>query len=173
MNRGLGLGKLLQIGCGVGLCVALVLGIGYAYRQVATDLDLGPGSNPWTWHLLLEREFFREIRLDDQLEEARRRMVIKSWVEEQLIAQRITLLEAAHRFRDLSTADPHFMTRLRRHFPSQSDEESLCRHVLQHVGESLSKRPSQAAVVLPRLEAELCELLHRYDAVRLLPTVVD
>ncbi|MCI0456651.1 MAG: hypothetical protein L0Z62_06690, partial [Gemmataceae bacterium] len=81
MNRLSGLAKLLQITFGAGLYVALVLGIGYAYRQAATDFELGWGSALWTVHHVMERELQRETQLEDRSEDMRRRHAAKEWVK--------------------------------------------------------------------------------------------
>ncbi len=170
MNRLSGLAKLLQIAFGAGLCVALVMGIGYAYQHAATDFELGWGSSLWTLHGLMEGELQRETQLEDRIEDTRRRLAAKEWVKQELIAQRMTLLEAAAQFRDLSKSQPRYLDQIRRAYPSRSDEESLCRNVIAHVRVTLHKEPTRAAVVLARLEAELREILQRYDTSPLQPT---
>ncbi len=170
MNRLSGLAKLLQITFGAGLYVALVLGIGYAYRQAATDFELGWGSALWTVHHVMERELQRETQLEDRSEDMRRRHAAKEWVKQELIAQRMTLWEAASHFRDLSKSEPWYLEQIRKAYPGRSDEESLCRNVIAYVRVALTREPARAAVVLARLEAELRELMEGYDTSPLQPT---
>ena len=163
------LAKLVQIFCGVGLCLAFLLDISQIYRNVPVDLDWGRGNTLWTMQNLLEAELNREKQLEDQLDFARHRLAIETWVVDEVIAERMTLREAAAHFRALNASEPRHLERMRATYPGQSAEESICRNVLAHVRGALYKQPSRQVVVLARLEGELRELVNRYDTVGLQP----
>ena len=78
-----------------------------------------------------------------------------------LIERRLTLLDAAERFRDLDEASPDFKwEQFCQVFPGGSDEERHARHVIAVARCQLSD-PRQARAVVARLETELGEALGR------------
>lgn len=82
-------------------------------------------------------------------------------IARELLAGRLTLLEAAERFRDLAEANPEFSWEgFRSRFPGASDDERHARHVIYAVGME-GDDPGRARVVVARLEAELSEALRR------------
>jgi hypothetical protein len=119
------------------------------------------GLNLREWlrvRLQLEEELRREEILDRQAQRIMQCLEGKTWVVEDLGAHRLTLLEAAARFRDLSdTAPGCYLEWSRRHDPGQTDEERWCRQVIRFVRGHYPERPS-----LPdEFEAELAEHLAR------------
>jgi hypothetical protein len=89
-----------------------------------------------------------------------RRHVEKQRLAGEVLAGRLTLLEAAARFRDLDdqprTAGGEA---LRSTYPGASDEECQCRAVLQYVRVVLPDWPGAHPAAVKRLEAELRDLL--------------
>jgi hypothetical protein len=74
-----------------------------------------------------------------------------------LVARRLTLREAAARFRDLAQDTPDYpWYLLRASFPGPTDDERFCHQVIRHVQSYVSVvRPDEEAEVVARLEAEL------------------
>jgi hypothetical protein len=90
-------------------------------------------------------------------------------------AGRLTLLEAAAAFRDLNRQWPPFdWDRWRRilhyRYPGVSDEEALCRQVIDCTRTKLWEKQEEAEKAVRRLEAELDEHL-RHGTLRLPPVV--
>jgi hypothetical protein len=96
-----------------------------------------------------------------------RRWSAKERVMADLFARRITLLEAAARFRDLHLTAPPFdwsTWRMIMHdrFPNAADDdECMCRHVIDAMDARFSEFSEEAPSVLARLEAELNDHLRR------------
>jgi hypothetical protein len=106
--------------------------------------------------------------LDLQLLGWKQRGEARDEVVRDLQARRITLLEAAARFRQLDHTKPDFnWEAFRQCHPGRCDDERHCRHVIAWAKSALSTRPSEAAELVARLEAELQEHLRRDGAVRL------
>jgi hypothetical protein len=81
-----------------------------------------------------------------------------------VIAGRLSLLEAAARFRDLDEQPPAARREvLRCAYPGASDDECRCRAVLQYVWVEARDRPGADPAVAKRLEAELRGLLGHGD----------
>jgi hypothetical protein len=105
----------------------------------------------------LQAEVKRAEALDVQLARSRRRLAHRDEIARAAASGRLTLREAAARFRELSERMPGFdpvvfqMTT-----PGGSDEERYCRAVIIHVRRVLPDGPAEAAA---RLEAELREHL--------------
>jgi hypothetical protein len=83
-----------------------------------------------------------------------------------VIAGRLTLLEAAARFRDLNAETPAFED-CNRIYPGNSPEERFCRLVIDQVESEMEEEPEQAAELRRRLEAELRQHLGSGGAIRL------
>jgi hypothetical protein len=78
----------------------------------------------------------------------------KHKVASEVVAGRLTLPQAADRFRELRTE----LAATHEDGPSlsgQDDEESLCRHVIDWVATSLREEPERAGKVVARLEDDL------------------
>jgi hypothetical protein len=90
----------------------------------------------------------------------------KRAVVTELLADRLTLMEAAARFRELDAGMPETRDRLLQAYPGVSYEEALCRQVIELArGELEVRAPEQVKRVVARLEAELqafleCEAGH-------------
>jgi hypothetical protein len=75
---------------------------------------------------------------------------------EDVVAGRMTLLQAADQFKGLNERHPESMTAVRFTYDGGTDEERLCRQVIAGVQGLLDDRPpSEAAPIIARLEAEL------------------
>jgi hypothetical protein len=100
----------------------------------------------------------------------RDRIVAKGEVTRELLAGRITLLQAARRFRDLNDSPIAYPSMFWRRYPGRSDGEKLCREVLRWVEAYLKDLPgSQSPIRLRQLEQELAENLRRNGGVVVLP----
>jgi hypothetical protein len=90
----------------------------------------------------------------------------KRAVVTELLADRLTLMEAAARFRELDADMPETRDRLLQAYPGVPYEVVLCRQVIGHArGELEVRAPEQVKRVVARLEAELqayleCETNH-------------
>src|SRR5262249_38781911 len=71
--------------------------------------------------------------LQERVEMNYRRILAKDEVLTALLAGRLTLLEAAARFRDLNAGLPELRERLLQQFPGGSYELALCRDVIERV----------------------------------------
>jgi hypothetical protein len=94
------------------------------------------------------------------------RFSAKERVKIDLLARRISLLEAAARFRDLQLRGPPFDWRMwriimRNRFPNASEDECMCRCVLDSMDMMFSEGSLEALLVMGRLEAELHDHLRR------------
>jgi hypothetical protein len=91
-----------------------------------------------------------------------RRAAAKQRLAVEVIEGRLSLVEAATRFRDLDEQPPPFHWQaFRDAFPGASDDERHCRQVLNYVWGELQDRPDADPALLGRLEAELQDLLAR------------
>jgi hypothetical protein len=151
---------------GVAILATLGAGIGILYRFATAD-----GSLDWVHPLGLQQwltdERNREAQLDEAVGEAYRRVLGKQRVRLALIAGRITLFEAAARYRDLDAGQANSRTRLRASYPGSSDEERICRSLIAHVKHTLEGQRKDPNPVVASLEAELHEHLQRHGTVRL------
>src|SRR5262249_33796987 len=118
-------------------------------------------------HVLVEQQR-RADELEDQLADAVRRSEATEAAVKEVIAGRLTLREAAARFRALAKENPDFQWEtFRRTYPGASDEERHCRQVIDAAQKALGYEPDEAAEVVTRLEAELREHLERDGTIRL------
>jgi hypothetical protein len=84
------------------------------------------------------------------------RVQAKRAVVTELLADRLTLGEAAARFRELDADMPETRDRLVQHYPGVPYEVAMCRQVIEQARSVLRVRaPEQVERVVARLEAEL------------------
>ena len=104
-----------------------------------------------------------EERWRGQLERAQRRIRAKRAAVLELLAQRLTLRQAAARFQELDAGKPErALAPWRAACPGNTDEERYCWTVLRFVGPEVRDDPVRAGAVRQRLEAELpCHLRRR------------
>jgi hypothetical protein len=104
----------------------------------------------------------RHAELIDERDGAVRRLLGKNRVVTDLSFGRLTLLEAARRFRDLNVASPNFAwDRFRKTYGGHSNEEHHCREVICRVRYMAPDLKGQPEVLVERLEAELRHHLAR------------
>jgi hypothetical protein len=124
------------------------------------------GLDGWDVPTLLD-VISREARLAEQLDEHERatwrRMALKDEVAADAIAGRLTLFEAAARFRDLDADAPEaYRGAWRRSMAGDSDPERYCRQVIGYAAAVLQD-PTGEAAVLQDLTAQLDQALARGD----------
>jgi hypothetical protein len=103
----------------------------------------------------LEDAHQAEDELDSRLAAAQRRLETKQGILEELVAGRITLLQAGARFQALDRANPDFAWAMfRRFYQGNTDAERHCQQVIAHIG-SVVTDTSMAAAVRERLEEDL------------------
>ncbi len=109
------------------------------------------------WNVCSDQGLYWGDELDHRLAVTRISSQARSRVAQELIAGRLTLFEAAERFRELSVADPHYnWAAFRFAYQCPTDEERFCRHVIVVVKSELVDRdPAAAIAVAKRLEREL------------------
>jgi WD40 repeat protein len=137
------------------------LGLGkLAHKMVGvrgTDWWAVPGTGDG-----LDPDARRGRQNDEQCRAIRRRIEAKNRLAAEVIDGRLTLLEAAARFRDLDREPPPFdRDAFRCSYPGASDDELLCREVIFFVRVEQRRRPGTDAGIVARLEAELNERLGR------------
>jgi hypothetical protein len=95
-------------------------------------------------------------QLDDDLERAMQRHEAKQAIVAEVIADRLTQLEAAAQFRDLNATWPRASHWLQQQYPGVPYELALCRQIIDQVCIELRQRdPEQCHCIVTRLEAEL------------------
>jgi hypothetical protein len=134
------------------LATSTVLAVGSpgAFRWLRLDFDRLPAL---VERLLYERE--RKERLAEQDAQVQARMASKRQLLLDLAAGRLSLAQAAARYRALSRGIPEVWDAVREVAPSGSSEEGLCRFVIQCVETEIDFEPGQRERVLCRLNAEL------------------
>jgi hypothetical protein len=145
--------------------VAAITGLGL--RQPAADFaEVGSSRRP---ALLWNDDVVRGQELDDQLKQVLLRSDAKDAVVADLIDGRLTLFEAAARFRAVNESNPQAEQWLTG-FPlgDQPYETALCRSVIRRVEVELRPRGSKLGHgIVARLEAQLADHLKRHGSVRL------
>lgn len=100
--------------------------------------------------------------LQAEIDRAQERGVAKRAVVHELLAERLTLHQAAARFQELdATVPPTQLAHWRENCLGDTDEERYCWTVVRYVGTDLLDRPQQARAVRQRLERELPNHLRR------------
>jgi hypothetical protein len=101
----------------------------------------------------------RGEELADQEVRLHSRLRGKERVARDLAQGRLTLTQAAARFRELSAGTPEVQDAIDRVFRSGSEGEKLCRYVILWTERALEESPETARATGERLRAELDELL--------------
>lgn len=139
-------------------CTCLcALGIGLETAQWHASVEAGSASEGApAWQGTVEDLRALERELDEKSAGVLRRVVEKQRLAHEVCEGRMTLLEAAARFRDLNTMPPAFRAEyLTTAFAGGSEAERLCRHVLAFVRAELPLAASQAEEMTARFEAVL------------------
>ena len=116
------------------------------------------------WHQKIDEG----LQLDDDLERSIRRHEAKEAIIAGVIADRLTLLEAAAQFRDLNATWPQASHWLQQRYPGVPYELALCRQIIDQVCIELRQcGPEQCDRIVTRLEAELQSQLECETGLRL------
>jgi hypothetical protein len=143
--------SLLVLSVGAGLCL---LRPGWL---AAVGLDFGDVGATMSGYT---DELERGRGLDEAREEILGRVKGRERVVQEAIDRRLTLVEAAARFRELDRADPSFLwDSFRVLRPGASDEERQCQSVIEWVSGMLVNDPGRARAESRRLEEELQAVL--------------
>jgi hypothetical protein len=142
---------LFRFAVGAGLLSAVVAAGGHSCPRWSGRA----GLNLTEWLELrhqLENERRREIILSHQTQQVAQSLIAKTQVLEEVRNDRLTLLEAAARFRKLScpTGDES-LDWFRQLYPGQTDEERWCRQVIRF----LRGHSPEAWPLADRFDAEL------------------
>jgi len=139
--------------------ICLVAAGGLCFHRFACDMpsaeDAGPHPRPVTLGEYLEG-LALSTDLQARLESTQRRVQARDAVVTELLAGRLTLLEAAARFGELNAGMPETRDRVMRAYPGAPYRVALCRQVIEQARSVLLVRaPEQVERVVARLEAEL------------------
>jgi hypothetical protein len=149
-------GRLLAFGCSA--LLGVVLYSGFLVHGLAAEASAPAAAEPAR---TAETE---SEKLDSQLQEVSRRLYGKEHVAAEVARGRLTLLEAAARFRDLNAELPGFQReQFRSVYPGRSDDERHCWQVIRFVRTELQDVPNAVPRVVGRLEAELQARVDRGD----------
>jgi hypothetical protein len=99
----------------------------------------------------------RTAQLDEIIEANARRAALKLQAVEDLLAGRIGLAQAVARFEEAQRGTGEYEGLRSEFYASRTPWERRCREVLQYVRMYLADDPTEAARVLPWLEAEFEE----------------
>lgn len=137
----------------VALAVILVSSVAFLTRpQILGDAGLDFWSLPGLQREIDEiEESSEELGLES--ETAQRRIAIKDQIIVDLADGQIDLLQAATLFRNLESGHDDYFAVLRFKYADMSDDERLCRNVLDYAATSLAHEPT-AVAIMARLNAE-------------------
>ncbi|HKI33340.1 MAG TPA: hypothetical protein VKA46_15915 [Gemmataceae bacterium] len=108
--------------------------------------------------------------MDPRLDAAAARMAAKEQTTQDLLAGRLTLLQAAARFRAHNASPPRLAADLADHIAGATEEERLCRQVIGWAkGAAATTSPGAGERTRQRLEAELAGLLAQNNGIIRLP----
>jgi hypothetical protein len=154
-----------QAGSGF-LCFALAVSSLAAALALFPGLAAAVGLDLWNVPAALDalgRGAEQRRRLDEAMRAVQVRTALKAETAEDLVAGRLTLPEAAARFRRLDAGTPEeYRHGWRLLAQGTSDDERYCRQVIAHVGMLVLGR-DDAADVLAGLNKQLEEALARGD----------
>jgi hypothetical protein len=141
--------------------IAILLGLS---ALSAAYLTGGATALHWAQSTLEEQPALGDsIARAEQLEVERTfllgRIEVKRQLAAEVVARRLTLAEAARRFRILHQQATIHLTMPEPVPPNPSEEEEFCREVLGYVEDALTSRPDEADAVRTWLEEELWDHL--------------
>src|SRR5262249_23106359 len=158
---------LVRLLVGGGAAILLLIAVAYLSSNGPDPGAADEGGEPSFWDEAQQEQIRRE-ELDARLADAVRRAEVTVATVEGVIAGRLTLREAAARYRALARGNPDFpWETFHRTYAGASEEERFCRQVIDAVQKELRDQPDEAARVVARLVAELEELLERDGIIRL------
>jgi len=147
----------------IGLAAIVALHFRHPSPEEADNRTLLEPVVPWNDAVILGQE------LEDQAKCAHQRCVAKDALALEVIAGRLTLFEAAAKFRTINKSNPqaeHWLSRYQ--YRDEPYELALCRSVIRRVELELEARALGAEDnTVDRLEAELAEHLRRHGRVSL------
>jgi hypothetical protein len=151
-----------------------ILVLAAALLNLGMNLFLNRVSEVWNPRdrhgkpISLVGEHKKRVRLDQQIAKAMDRIAFKEKIVSSVLAGEMTLFEAAAGFAEADAAFPEDLDPLHA-FSGASEEEKLCRLVIEWVVKSAADERSadETALLRTKLEAELQEHLDRYDMVKL------
>jgi len=104
---------------------------------------------------MLDREATRTEELSRRQHHSNERILAKDRIARDLIAGRMSLAEAARRFGALPHAPAPLREQLRADYVGASEEECMCRHVIEWACQLTRNQPGEAEALRRRLEEEL------------------
>jgi len=158
----------LRFSVSVVLLIALAGGLAYAQPAWLADLGLDFWNLP-ALERALAHEHQRQEKLKQESEQLQEKAQRRSEVIQELVAERISLAEAAARIRDL--CEPFYLEQALSalEIPGRTENERLCRLAIYWAGAILRDSPAQAARVQARLEGQLGEELRTNNGQIVLP----
>jgi hypothetical protein len=143
----------------------------FCFIRAACAVATDEGSDPYTLIAPLsglDQKIKEAEWLDDELQRSMKRHEAKEAVVVDVMAGRLTLLEAAAQFRSLNAEWPLARHWLEQRFPELLYEEALCHDVIERV-RSLCRleAPEQAECMAACLMTELRRLLDSEDGLHL------
>jgi hypothetical protein len=150
-------GWVLAFGCSALLAVVLYSGLLVRGMEAGRDAAAERGGTDETPSPTDEKEEAADRAV-------RGRLDIKDRLTADVAEGRLSLLEAAARFRDLNREWSTFqLEAFRETWPGRSDDERYCRQIIYMVRAKLRDRPAEGLAVVVRLQAELRHRLRRGD----------
>jgi hypothetical protein len=151
----------------LGLLSACLMGLAHVqprwYRSLGLDWEQLAEARR-----VLREERERSLGMDRKSEVIRRRIAAKERITDQLLAGRLTLLQAGALFRRLNEGPGGRQAVGLLAWPGESDGEKVCRQVIGWLHSRLQQSsPSQADEARRRLEGELAEHILRHGTVKL------
>lgn len=134
---------------------AAVLGLFAAHPTWAKSLGLDVWDVP-TMGEELRAGAEADRKLSDQSTEVRRRIVVKDAIIADLLARRITLVEATEQFTALNASRPEYLEIIRLAYPGETDQEKFARNVIAFA--HMRAAPDRRADLDARLERELQDM---------------
>jgi hypothetical protein len=139
----------------LGAVLAVLTGVLYLVPGAASRLGLDFWKLP-DLGVQLQRDEAYGTELDREAEEALRRVAAKEETVRGVVEGRLTLGQAAARFRALDAgAPPSTRQVLAERFPAVPEDERCCREVIAWVAADEEKRPDGGPGLARRLAAEL------------------
>jgi hypothetical protein len=130
--------------------VALILGGLMTARLSAIGFDFW---NAPKLQAELQSEQALDKSLDEQSQAIARRTAEKDAIVEEIAAGRLDMVHAADLFCRLHEGQANFMAVLREHYPHMTDEERICRNLIDFAATRVDDRPEGPGVIA-QLERE-------------------
>jgi len=136
----------------VGVAAWSLMRVGYVATPTERPDSYAEPAPTSEWH----QKVAEGQLLDDNLERSMRRREAKAAIVAEVIADRLTLLEAAAQFRDLNATWPRASHWLQQRYPGVPYELALCLQIFDQVCIELRQcAPERRDRVVARLKAEL------------------